>query len=85
VDDLPAGWWVGCVVPKRHAKRATTRNLLKRQIRAAFERHAQALPQGLWMVRLTAGFAPAEYVSARSEALARVARAEIDTLLGRVA
>ena len=85
MDDLPAGWWFGCVVPKRHAKRATTRNLIKRQLREAFARHAAALPHGLWMVRLTAGFAPAQFVSARSEALAQVARAEIDTLLAKAA
>jgi ribonuclease P protein component len=61
VDDLPQAVWYGCVVPKRHAKRAVTRNLLKRQIREAFTRHARDLPRGLWMVRLIAGFAPAQF------------------------
>lgn len=81
VDDLPQAVWYGCVVPKRHAKRAVTRNLLKRQIREAFRRHASALPNGLWMVRLIAGFVPAQFVSARSQALADLAQAEIDKLL----
>jgi ribonuclease P protein component len=27
--------WLGCVVPKRHARRAVTRNLIKRQVYAA--------------------------------------------------
>jgi ribonuclease P protein component len=85
VDDLPKAVWFGCVVPKRHAKRAATRNLIKRQIREAFKRHESALPRGLWMVRLVGGFAAAQFVSARSDALALAARTEIDTLLARMA
>ena len=85
VDDLPGGRWIGCVVPKRHARRAVTRNLLKRQIRASFERHAAQLPGGLWLVRLRAGFPVAQFVSARSTALAQAARAELDGLLAQAA
>jgi ribonuclease P protein component len=44
------------VVPKRHAKRAVTRSLLKRQVRGAFERCAHLLPAGIWLVRLRAPF-----------------------------
>ncbi|MEY4763477.1 MAG: hypothetical protein RI907_150 [Pseudomonadota bacterium] len=73
------------MVPKRHAKRAVTRNLIKRQIREAFGRHEQRLPHGLWLLRLVGGFAPAQFVSARSDALALAARSEIDALLARVA
>src|SRR5664279_2304235 len=39
---------LGVVVPKRHARRAVTRSLLKRQIYAAGGRHAAALAHGLW-------------------------------------
>lgn len=85
VDDLPKAVWFGCVVPKRHAKRAVTRNLIRRQIREAFVRHEPHLPRGLWMLRLVSGFAPGQFVSARSVALASAARAEIDTLMARVA
>jgi ribonuclease P protein component len=85
VDDSPKALWFGCVVPKRHAKRAVTRNLIKRQIREAFKRHEGELPRGLWMVRLVGGFATAHFASARSDALALAARTEIDTLLGRMA
>jgi len=85
VDDFSAGRWVGCVVPKRHARRAVTRNLLKRQMRASFDRHAASLPGGLWLVRLRAGFSTAEFVSARSVALAQAARAELDGLLAQAA
>ena len=85
VDDSPKGLWFGCVVPKRHARRAVTRNLLKRQVRGAFQRHGQALPAGLWLVRLRAPFASSEFISARSTALAVAAGSELDSLLGRAA
>lgn len=85
VDDLPEARWIGCVVPKRHARRSVTRNLLKRQIRASFARHASSLPTGLWLVRLRAAFAPAEFPSAASGALALAARAELDGLLAQAA
>ena len=75
--------WIGCVVPKRHARRAVTRNLLRRQIRASFERHDATLPGGLWLVRLRGVFATTEFTSARSTALAQAARAELDGLLSR--
>ncbi len=81
MDDLPGGHWLGTVVPKRHARRAVTRTLLKRQIRAAIGRHAGRLPPGLWLVRLKAPFAPRQYPSAASAALAGAARAELDALL----
>jgi ribonuclease P protein component len=84
VDDSSGGVWFGCVVPKRHARRAVTRNLLKRQIRTAFQRHEGVLPMGLWLVRLRAAFPAAEFISARSVALARAARGELDALLGRL-
>jgi ribonuclease P protein component len=77
--------WFGCVVPKRHARRAVTRNLLRRQIRAAFERHAISLAAGLWLVRLRSPFSSVDFVSAKSTALARAARAELDGLLARAA
>lgn len=83
VDKWPGRSWLGAMVPKRHARRAVTRNLLKRQIRAVFERHEAALPHGLWLVRLRRVFAPAEFVSARSTPLAETARRELDELLRR--
>jgi ribonuclease P protein component len=84
VDKLSGLLWVGAVVPKRHARRAVTRSLLKRQIRGAFERHAAALPGGLWLVRLRSPFSPREFPSAASAALAGAARAELDRLLQRL-
>jgi ribonuclease P protein component len=84
VDDLPVeGWWLGAVVPKRHARRAVTRSLLKRQIRAAVERHAPRLPAGLWVVRLRAPFDRTAFPSAASNALRAAARTELDVVLAR--
>jgi len=75
--------WLGAVVPKRHARRSVTRTLVKRQIREAFRRHQASLPPGLWLVRLRRVLAPAEFPSARSEALAEATRRELDDLLSR--
>ena len=83
VDSLAGAHWLGYVVPKRHARRAVTRSLLKRQIRSVFQRHAAALPKGLWLVRLRQPFAPAEFVSACSPALRAAARTELEGLLTR--
>ena len=82
VDDLPAepARRLGAVVPKRHARRAVTRSLLKRQIYAAGGRHAAELARGLWIVRLRAPFDRSRFVSAASPALRALARAELDEL-----
>ena len=71
---------LGVVVPKRHARRAVTRSLLKRQIYAAGSRHAASLARGLWIVRLRAPFDRSRFVSAASPALRDVARAELEDL-----
>jgi ribonuclease P protein component len=81
----PADWWLGIVVPKRHAARATTRNLLRRQIRGAMARHHFELPRGIWLVRLRAPFEPRSFRSATSSALRDAVVAELDGLLSRAA
>ena len=84
VHNFPGnGVLFGCVVPKRHARRAVTRNLLRRQIRSAFERHSLNLAAGMWLVRLRSPFSTADFVSAKSTALATAARSELDGLLAR--
>jgi ribonuclease P protein component len=77
----PERAWVGAVVPKRHARRAVTRSLLKRQIYAAAERHRDRLGPGLWIVRLRSPFERTRFVSAASQALRDDARAELEALL----
>ena len=82
-ESTSAGLLLGSVVPKRHARRAVTRNLIKRQIRAAVERHAPRLPAGWWVVRLKAPFDAARFASAASAPLRATARAELDAMLQR--
>jgi ribonuclease P protein component len=79
----PERCWVGMVVPKRHAKRSVTRQLLKRQIRAAFAERP-GMPPGLWVVRLRSPFDRQKFPSAASDALRAAARAELAQLLDRV-
>jgi len=87
VDDsppaAPGGVWLGAVVPKRHARRAVTRTLLKRQIRCVVARHESLLGAGLWVVRLRAPFDRARFVSAASDELRRAARTELEQLIRR--
>jgi ribonuclease P protein component len=77
--------WLGCVVPKRHARRAVTRNLIKRQVYAAAGRVEAALPGGMWLVRLRQPFAVTQYPSAASDALRAVVRQELDRMLVKAA
>ena len=85
VDNLVCGHWLGCVVPKRHARRAVTRNLLKRRIRQAMARHLQTLAPGLWLVRLRAPFGREKFPSAASPALQAAADFELEELFARAA
>lgn len=89
VDDLlelaPSTWWFGLVVPKRHARKAATRNLLRRQMRGAMARHHARLAHGMWLVRLRVPFDSKRFKSAASAALRGAARAELDGLLMRAA
>jgi len=71
---------LGQTVPKRYARRAVSRNLIRRQARAAFERHAGRLARGDWFIRLRAPFAPALFPSAASLALKRAVKSELDAL-----
>jgi ribonuclease P protein component len=85
VDERPDDCWLGTVVPKRHARRAVTRNLLKRQMRQAMAAHAERLPPGLWVLRLRSPFERSRFVSAASAALRAAARDELDQLLQQAA
>jgi ribonuclease P protein component len=85
IPQVPDRCWFGMVVPKRHARKAATRNLLRRQIRAALDRHHSTLAQGLWLVRLRAPFDVRRYRSAGSDALRLAARSELDALLMQAA
>jgi ribonuclease P protein component len=73
------------MVPKRWAKRAVTRNTIKRQIYSVGAEFAPALQARAHLVRLRAGFDRAEYVSATSTALKKAVRQELLQLFARIA
>lgn len=81
---VPANLYLGALLPKRWAKRAVTRNLLRRQIYSVASLHAQALAQTPHVVRLRRGFDPAAFVSASSLLLRHAVRAELLELFGGV-
>ncbi len=83
VDSSPGGHWLGLVVPKRHARRSVTRNLLRRQIRAVMAERLAELPPGLWLVRLRAPFDRALFVSAASKPLRQAAHNELQQVFRR--
>ena len=72
--------WLGVVVPKRWAKRAVTRNTIKRQIYAVRTDSSCHLPPAAHVVRLRAGFDRAEFISATSDKLKIAVRAELQHL-----
>ena len=75
--------WLGLVVPKRHAKRAVTRTLVKRQIRNVAAACAPQLEPGLWVVRQRSPFDAKQFPSAASDALKEAARTELRALFDR--
>lgn len=72
--------WLGVVVPKRWAKRAVTRNTIKRQIYAVSTASSCHLPLAAHVVRLRAGFDRSEFISATSDKLKIAVRAELQHL-----
>ncbi|HWI79252.1 MAG TPA: ribonuclease P protein component [Ramlibacter sp.] len=82
VQDEP---WMGAVVPKRWAKRAVTRNGIKRQIYAVSADFATRLPSAAHVVRLKLDFARAQFPSAWSDALKAAVRGELQQLFAKVA
>ena len=84
-DSLPTGWWLGTVVPKRHARRSVTRNLIKRQMRVVMGELATHLLTGLWVLRLKSPFDRQRFTSPASDALRQAARDELCGLLQRAA
>ena len=78
----PAQAWLGAMVPKRWARRAVTRNAIRRQIYAVGADRLAALP-GARLVRQHAVFSLAQFPSATSTALKGAVRAELLELLAR--
>ena len=83
VPGAGAGLWLGAMVPKRWAKRAVTRNAIKRQIYSVARDFESQLPSGAWVVRLRSGFDKSKYQSASSVVLKDAVRSELVALLTR--
>ena len=74
---------LGAMVPKRWAKRAVTRNAIKRQIYSVSAQFAPQLRPRGHVVRLRAGFDRKEFISASSDLLKAAVRAELLDLFAR--
>lgn len=79
------GVWLGAMVPKRWAKRAVTRNAIKRQIYTVGATFEARLPQAAHVVRLRTGFDRKQFKSAVSEPLKDAVRAELLQLFDHAA
>jgi ribonuclease P protein component len=75
--------WLGAMVPKRWAKRAVTRNTIKRQIYSVSAQFEPQLGVAAHVVRLRAGFDRAQFVSATSDVLKSAVRTELLSLFER--
>jgi ribonuclease P protein component len=82
VTDQP---WIGAVVPKRWAKRAVTRNGIRRQIYSVSTAFEARLPAAALVVRLRMDFARKDFPSAWSDALKVAVRSELRQLFERAA
>ncbi|PJI95436.1 ribonuclease P protein component [Acidovorax sp. 69] len=79
------GVWLGAMVPKRWARRAVTRNAIKRQIYTVGATFEARLPQAAHVVRLRTAFDRKQFVSATSDQLKQAVRAELLQLFGYAA
>ena len=76
------GVWLGAMVPKRWARRAVTRNAIKRQIYTVGATFEARLPRAAHVVRLRAAFDRKQFTSATSDQLKLAVRAELLQLFG---
>ena len=75
--------WLGAMVPKRWARRAVTRNTIKRQIYTVSARFDGRLPVAAHVVRLRTSFDRQRFISATSEPLKIAVRQELELLFER--
>lgn len=81
VPGAPRGF--ATLVPKRHAKRAVTRNLIRRQMRELLRNDPTAPPACKCLIRLRAPFDGRRYPAAASAALRAAVRQELSALLAQ--
>ena len=71
------------MVPKRWARRAVTRNAIKRQIYNVSESFGHRLPVAAHVVRLRTTFDRKQFISATSDRLKLAVRLELEQLFER--
>jgi len=76
--------WLGAMVPKRWARRAVTRNTIKRQVYTLGQVEQGPLAQAAHVVRLRSGFDRQRFPSATSDALKTTVRRELQELFGQI-
>lgn len=79
----PVAPWIGVLLPKRWARRAVTRNTIRRQVYAVGALYASRLAQAAHVVRLRQGFDRSQFISASSRHLKHAVRVELEQLLAR--
>ncbi|MEK9801821.1 MAG: ribonuclease P protein component [Curvibacter sp.] len=77
------GLWLGAMVPKRWARRAVTRHLIKRQIYSIGEQRLVQPGDVAYLVRLRTAYGRPQFRSAASDALRMAVRSEIEQLFSR--
>ncbi len=75
---------MGALTPKRWAKRAVTRNLIRRQVHAVAHELEKVLTPTAYVVRLRATFNSEKFISASSDVLKQVVRQELKQLFAYV-
>ena len=80
---VPHDVWLGAMVPKRWAKRAVTRNTIKRQIYALGDEYVAELQCAAHLVRLRSSFDKNQFISATSEVLRSAVRNELQQLFAQ--
>lgn len=75
--------WFGALVPKRWARRAVSRNLIKRKIYSLLTQQQQVLPLAAYVVRLRNSFDRKDFPSASSSALRLAVHGELLQLLSK--
>lgn len=73
--------WIGAMVPKRWAKRAVTRNTIKRQIYTVSTCLEHAVAPAAFLIRLRRDFSRQVFLSASSVALKDAVRDELMVLV----
>jgi ribonuclease P protein component len=75
---------MGALTPKRWAKRAVTRNLIRRQIHAVSHEYESALKATAYVVRLRAAYNSPKFKSPSSDVLKQSVRSELKQLFGNL-